>query len=176
MSKRTKDRHDQQSVAEPGDDRQWVTILSHPGGDTPPIKEEDIDLAIPWFLAEDEARQGRWNEMKELLRHPKARPLTRGERLFLLDLMEGKEKRPANRPREHSPSWHSPLADDVAKEVGAHQGAVKYKQQAIWRAADKFGLTKNRTEKLEAAGRKAHEALQEQIRRVIAEILKRGYQ
>jgi hypothetical protein len=175
MAKR-KGQSNRPPIDDADDGRQWVTILSHPAGYTAPIKEEEIDFAIPWFLAEDEARHGRWNEMKELLRHPKGRPLTRGEKLFLLDLMEGKVKRPANRPKEHSPSWHSQLADEVAREVGAQQETVKRKKQAIGRVAAARNMKPWKVEKLEAVGRKAHETLQEQVARVIADIKKRGYQ
>ena len=152
--------------------------MSWPGGDTAPIKDGEIDLAIPWPFAEDEARHDNWDELIELLRKgdPKHRPLTRGERLFLADVLDGKIERLAKRPAKKSRYWHSDVADAVAREVGAHQKSVKFKKQAVGLAMEKFNLTKDQVEKLEKAGRVAHDRLQDQYRRVIADIKKRGYQ
>ena len=136
------------------------------------IKEEDIDHT--WLLAEDEARHGRSRELIDLLRHPKGRPLTRGERLVIADILEGKLKKPRHSPGKGS--WHSQEADDVARAVGGHRNAGKSEKEAVGLVAKALNYPDPYVRQLELAGRRAHERLQEQAPRVIAEIIKRGYQ
>lgn len=153
-------------------DSSWVRIMDYAGPSAPPIKEEDIDRS--WLLAEDEARQGRFSELVELLRHPKGRPLTRGERLVLADILEGKVKRPKKRPP--TGYWHSELAESVAKAVNAHRKAGKAEKAAVSLVAEDLAMPKWKVRKLNAAAVAAYIRLNEQAPRVIAQILKRGFQ
>jgi hypothetical protein len=154
------------------DDPSWVRIMTYPGAPPAAIKEEDIDRS--WLLAEDEARQGRLGELIELLRHPKGRPLTQGERLFLADFLDGKIKRPRHRPPIGY--WHSELADAVGRAINAHRKAGKQEKAAVSLVAEEMNLTEAKVRKLAAAAKAAYARLQEQAPRVIADIIKRGYQ
>jgi hypothetical protein len=153
-------------------DSEWVRVMEYSAPVTPPIKEEDIDHT--WLLAEDEARHGRFGELVELLRHPKGRPLTRGERLVLADILEGKVKRPKKRPP--TGYWHSDLADTVGRAVNAHRKAGKAEKDAVYQVAKDMDIPQWKVRKLNKAAVAAYYRLNEQAPRVIAAILKRGYQ
>lgn len=134
------------------------------------MKEEDIDYYA--LLAEDEARSGRFGELIQLLRDPAGRPLTRGERLLLADILDGTFKRPKKRPA----AGYSDVAEEVRQAIEGHLQAGKSEKAAVSLVAEAMKLSESRARKLRTAAKKSDKKLDEQAPRVIADILKRGFQ
>lgn len=103
-------------------------------------KDQEVD--VTYFFAERDAREGRFGEI--ILKLRSDIPLTRGERDVLVDILEGKVKRPKNRPKVENYE----LQSDVFRTVAKHRMAGKKPKAAISLAAEHHRVSESTVRRL----------------------------